>query len=544
MLWVLCCATVLVYLPSLTGGWVWDDHDLIEHNAALQNWSPFSTGNLFGPAGMEGHVYRPLVALSFAIEQTLIPGPFLSRVLNLVLLLLATLGLARWARALGASVPMACFGAAVFALHPGVSETVAWVSGRQALLPTTLMICAGAAFFEGKDRTAGVLLLLAPFAKEAYVLAPLVAGIWCWSTNRWSRDLLSLASFGTIAYLVIRTALHIPLLPDAGAMEPLAALGGLGLRFGELLIRPDHADPLPILRASGVIGASLIVIAGGALIWKRTRAAWAPVFSLALLCVPGALAASHTLLANDRYLLSAFAALGLALATGAHLLQRPRISSRGTWLVGGAICATFAVLTTFRSTAWRSDLALFQTAYDLAPTNPRAAFHLGHALHQYEGRCDLAIPLYQLGKDGDSRALNNLLACAVDTEDHVLALSIAEEAVRSDTDNPHPAASAARAAAATGDLAGAKRWAEEALARGPERARNWVLLGNITGQLGEFSEAVAAFERALALDPTERAAIRGREAAQRHLLSERAAPSPDQSESVSDAAPTHSVSPE
>ena len=543
MLWLISCATVLAYLPSLTGGWVWDDHELFEHNTALKDWGRLVTGNLFDPSGRESLVYRPLVALSFGIEQALLPGPFVSRAINLSLLLAATHGLARWAIALGATAPMACFGAAVFALHPAGSEAVAWVSGRQDLLPTALVICAGAAFFEGKERTAGVLLLLAPFAKETFLLAPFAATLWCAATNRWSRAMLVPACIGTVAYLAIRAMLHIPFIPDAGSIAPLAALGGLGIRFGELVLRPDLADALPTLRGSSTVGVSLILLASVGLLWKRTRTRWAPVLSLALLCAPGALASSHTLLASDRFLLSAFAALGLAIATVASPLLCSRFKSRGTWIVGGSICVLLLILTAFRSAAWRSDRALFEQAYVRAPTNPRAAFHLGHALHQYESRCDLAIPLYQQARD-DNRALNNLLACAVDTGDYALALSLAEEAIQADIENPHPAASAARAAAATGNLADAKRWAEEAVSRAPDRARNWVLLGNISGQLGEFSKALEAFERALSLDPTDRAAIRGREAAQRHLTRQEAAPTPDQSESDSDAVPANSVNPE
>jgi len=251
-----------------------------------------------------------------------------------------------------------------------------------------------------------------------------------------------------------------------------------------------------------------------------------------LLCGPGALAAAHSLLASDRYLLTAFAGLGL-IAAHIELPKHLVHLQKTTFAIAILMCLALAGMTATRSADWTSDRALFDAAYNAAPENPRAAFHLAHALHKYDGRCDLALPLYTQARDDDRRALNNLLACAVDSGDYPLALSLADEALASDPENSHPASSAARAATAVGDLARAQAWAKEALRRDPENGRNWVLLGNISGQTKQYAESAEAFERALAINPTDRAAIRGRETAQRLLAAEQSAEARNQP----DAAP-------
>ncbi len=522
LLGLVIVAIVIAYAPSLGGGWVWDDHALIPNNTAIGDWLTLISTDLFGPSGRDSHVYRPLIALSFGIEQALLPGPFLPRLSNVILLVIGALGLARWARATGATVAMACFGAGVFALHPGISEGVSWISGRQDLLPTVLLICAGASFSERRDRAAALLLFLTPFAKENFILIPLVIGLWCWASNRWPRLPILAAIAGSVSYLIIRWLLQIPFVPDAGQITPLEAIGGLTIRFVELLVRPDLADALPTLMPSALLGVFAILVVCTPLLRARTRKIWAPVCSLLLLCGPGALAAAHSLLASDRYLLTAFAGVGL-LAAHIELPKHLGHLQKAMYAITILICVTLAGMTINRSADWISDRSLFDAAYSAAPENPRAAFHLAHALHRYEGRCDLAIPLYTQAREDDRRALNNLLACAVDSGDYPLALSLADEAIATDPENSHPASSAARAATAVGDLPRAQAWANEAVRRDPENGRNWVLLGNISGQAQQYAESVEAFERALAINPTDRAAIRGRETAQRLLAVEQSA---------------------
>jgi tetratricopeptide (TPR) repeat protein len=514
--WLLVIATLMTYAPSLTGGFVWDDHDLIENNPALTSWQWMLTSDLFGPSGRPSDVYRPLIAFGFGLEQALLTGPLLPRLTNLALHLLAAFAIARWARALGATPLLAIAGAALFALHPSASESVAWISGRQDLLPLTMTLCAGAAFFGSSTTLAGALLFAAPFAKESYILAPLMACMWCASKGVWPRRFLGLTTAGTAAYLVVRKLCGVLFWPEAAPVGSFEALGGLAIRGASLLFRPGAPDPLPTLEPSLTAGIVLTLC----FCFAITRRKWLAPLSLLLICLPGALAAAHTGLASDRYLLPALAALSLTLP----LLGKARglVPSKAALALAAAIAAGMMIFTTKRAGAWASDRALFQTAYERAPTNPRAAFHLAHALHRYESRCDAALPLYQRAvalapTHADVRAQNNVIACAIDTHQPELALALAPSAIAADPTNPNPAANAARAAVAVGDLESAEIWAQMAVDRDHGRTRNWVLLGNISGQRGGFESSVRAFQAALRLDPANPEALRGREAAQRQL---------------------------
>src|ERR1043165_4585843 len=69
-------------------------------------------------------------------------------------------------------------------------------------------------------------------------------------------------------------------------------------------------------------------------------------------------------------------------------------------------------------------------------------------------------------------------------------------------DTPPPSLSAARAALMSGDSAGAARIAEEVVAHDPKNAPAWRLLGKASKQAKDYSRALDAFRRALALDPS------------------------------------------
>src|ERR1051326_8088491 len=68
--------------------------------------------------------------------------------------------------------------------------------------------------------------------------------------------------------------------------------------------------------------------------------------------------------------------------------------------------------------------------------------------------------------------------------------------------SPPPSLAAARAALMRGDSAGAARIVEAVVAREPKNAAAWRFLGNASKQTKNYSRALEAFQRALALDPS------------------------------------------
>ncbi len=67
--------TVLLYAPSLPGGWVWDDFQIIDKNPAITDPIALVTHDMWGPSGHSSPTsvpyYRPLAMLSHVPGQAL-----------------------------------------------------------------------------------------------------------------------------------------------------------------------------------------------------------------------------------------------------------------------------------------------------------------------------------------------------------------------------------------------------------------------------------------------------------------------------------------
>ncbi len=496
----------VAYVPSLSGGWVWDDFQVIVAQPYFDRpWALFAMDVFGGDESATSTVYRPLVTLSYSPGQGFLGGgPGFERVLSLLLHMGAVCCVAGWARALGASLKSAWLGAAVFGLHTGCTEAVAWISGRQDLLPTLFLLGAGWAFSVSRLHGAALLVFLAPFGKESMLVVPGVVLLWmAGQRSRSGGRVLVAAAVGALAVLGIRAALGLELHALEGWFHPFEGIGGLALRLGQLGFVPTSADALPGLVASLWLGIAVLVLGGAGLVLSRGRPGLAACLSLLLPLVPAGVAASHTGHASDRYLYPAFAALGLAVA----LLPL----SKRVWTVAWAVPAALFATTFLRAGDWVDDVTLFSASMARQPDSRQAAFHLAHALHRYNGDCTAAIPLYR--RSQEPRAANNLQACLVETGQHKEALIMGELLARTSPQNPNPAANTARAAVALGDLPTARTWAQMAVDRAPDRASNQVLLGNILGQLEAYDLAIVVFEAALALEPEHLEAAAGLKAA-------------------------------
>ncbi len=170
---------VVTYLPALRNGFVWDDRMLVMGDivvgrvplAEAFRRDFWDLGAVWG--GTPGY-YRPLATLSLALDQWVGGGaawPFHGT--NILLHGAATVAAWFAARRFGAADDAATWGAAIFAVHPHLTETVAWISGRPDLLGTALLL--GALALRGPS--SWVLGGLALLSKEIAILWPLLAAI-------------------------------------------------------------------------------------------------------------------------------------------------------------------------------------------------------------------------------------------------------------------------------------------------------------------------------------------------------------------------------
>lgn len=131
---VLFVLGMVVYVPSLSGKFFWDDEQFITQNEQVKQvklWPELFRHSTTTGAGLVSNYYRPLTSLSFGVDRLIwgleplgfhLTNNLMHSLAGVVLfLLLCELGLER---------KLAAFVAAVFLVHPVQVEAVAYVNSR------------------------------------------------------------------------------------------------------------------------------------------------------------------------------------------------------------------------------------------------------------------------------------------------------------------------------------------------------------------------------------------------------------------------------
>jgi tetratricopeptide (TPR) repeat protein len=405
-----------VFANSLGHDFVWDDVPIIRENPFLASpgawWQCF--GRDFGleiirqPAGY----YRPLVFLSFIFNHALGGvAPFGYHLFNvalhginvvLVFLLLTRLG--GWR--------MAAPGAAVFAVHPVHTESVAFVSGRSDLLCgcfLLLTLLATVHSFEAKrgrhvawSAASLPAYIAALLSKELAVVLPGVLLAHGLIQRYRLRNLIRLCAptaLLALAYLGFR---HL-YFPMGGYGHPFGAPQGNVVARGARLVflyAAQQAFPViptvgadvltrhPWVDAVAVVLLALLLAAAK----PRRRAAGAAVW-LALFLAP-------TLWVNlfkgielsDRFAyVPSIGVCALAAMVATRYWDRLPISRFAVLLVAVA----FALLSIAYSGMWRGSVSLWTASATYHPRCGRSYYNLGNALWQAGDRTGAVRALYQ-----------------------------------------------------------------------------------------------------------------------------------------------------
>lgn len=254
----LIAATFCSYLPSLNGGFVWDDEAwttnieplLRDAHGLMRMWtSPTALQQFF-----------PLTGTTFWIDHHLWGGWTLPyHVENIALHTLSALLFWRLLTRLG--VPGAWLAAALFALHPVMAESVAWITERKSLLSMVLFLCALLAYGrftsfwrDGAPRgrrcfywLALLLFTAALLAKATAFSFPAVVLLIAWwrrGAISWRRDVLPALPFFviSIAFGLLISWIEVHHVGADGSQWPVATvqrpiIAGRAIRFylGKLL---------------------------------------------------------------------------------------------------------------------------------------------------------------------------------------------------------------------------------------------------------------------------------------------------------------------
>jgi hypothetical protein len=429
---LLCgCAVLaggLVYLNALHNPFVYDDFHTVVENPSLH-----SLANL--PAIALYAVTRPLVNLSYAIDYAAWgKGPFgfhltslLLHILNVALLFVLAQRLAadRSAALRGPYGLSAFAAAALFAVHPVMSEAVGYVSGRSEVLCGSFFLAAllcGRRWLRGGGSRWAALTLMSWMAalasKEVAAMLPLL--LWAYDRQfvRSSHDdrrrrvmrihvpLLTVAAAGAVIRLLVLAWVEYPgqavvhwsyLLVDLDVMRRSLML--LLLPSGQTIfhaIRP--IDGVADLRLwSGLAAISTLA----ATAWRTRRTH--PPFALGIIWFVLLLVPACVLILFDQgepmtehrlYLASCglFIAAGDAADVAAELLPRWRTAGAGILALG---ITALGSQTVTRNRVWGDPVSLWGESAALAPDHPRPRLLLGEAFAD-GGQYDLAVQQFRM----------------------------------------------------------------------------------------------------------------------------------------------------
>jgi protein O-mannosyl-transferase len=202
VLWglLLAAATFLVYQPAWNGKPVWDDD---VHMTSQELRSLDGLAHLWTQPSKKVQ-YFPLVHTVFWVESRLWGDvPLGYHLLNILLHVFSALLLVRILRKLG--IRGAWLAAGIFALHPVMVESVAWITELKNTLSGVLFLSAALAYLtcieSGKKRSyilALGLFILGLLSKTAIASFPLamLAVVW-WKRGKvsWRRDIVPLLPF-------------------------------------------------------------------------------------------------------------------------------------------------------------------------------------------------------------------------------------------------------------------------------------------------------------------------------------------------------------
>ncbi|MBI4873021.1 MAG: hypothetical protein HY822_00150 [Acidobacteria bacterium] len=525
--WALAAAAALAalaaYEPALGGDFVFDDRYLPFLNPGLVN-APLSA--------WLSHT-RPILTASFWLHlRALGSEPFTCHLVNLLLHLLNSYLVFRILRRFVLRAELAAFGAAVFLLHPLQTESVSYVASRSEALSAAFLLGSLAVFVWRRAeavtwRRSGAVLALfggAVLTKEHTAVLPalflLIDYYWGAIRGNW-RFYVPLAAACAAGLAFVASVLRAS--NTAGfAVKNLAwheyffTQCRVIWTYLRLYVLPSgqNLDPdVPISRGPldhGAIAglAGLAALAAAAWWWRKRE----PMFFLGILVFLVLLAPTSSFvpirdpLAERRMYLPM---LGLILATVA-LLRRWSASGAARNGALGLVLVVLSALTYQRNLVWAGSIPLWEDTAAKSPAKARPRFQLAFAYYE-AGRCADAVREFEATARLQPPDYELLVDWALALDCNNQSGEALDRLQRAAQLEP-----SAHAYALLGMIHG-KRGEREAALAALERAESirpdfdmlYAYRGNLFLMSQEYERAAGEFRRALALNPSNPAALQG-----------------------------------
>ncbi|MDX2150606.1 MAG: tetratricopeptide repeat protein [Bryobacteraceae bacterium] len=516
-----------VYAPALRGPMVFDDGYLVPGFTArslpemLRGLRPATYASLYfnyRASGLESTFPYHLLNLLFHTAAGLVVFFLIRR----LLLLAGSKPDAVWLTA--------AFAAGLFLLHPLQTEGVAYITSRSEVLSVFFAYAAIAVFLgqqpEGISgaRALAVLFLfgLACLSKEhaAALPAAIVVANYYWfpgfSFSGLKRNwrLYAPMALGAVAGGIF--VLKVLLAADTAGfgMKDLpwhhyfwtqcrAIWSYLRLFLLPLGQSVDHdfaisRGPFDHLAIAGL--AALLALAAAAWVYRRRfpLASFGVLLFLILIAPTSSFVPIRDLLVERRFYLPSIGAILVVV----EFVRRWNASRVARIAAFGGILATLAVMSYSRNAVWASELALWKDALDVYPAKARPNEQYGFALYQL-GRCQESLPYFQKATQLSPQVVQawvnraNAEDCAGQTEQ---AVGSTLQAVPLDKTG-NALAALAMFYGKLGRNQEAMAAAEKAIALDPGHDMAFLYRGNLHRLNGDLAKAAADYRQALALNP-------------------------------------------
>ena len=507
---LLASLVLVVFLPALWAGWIWDDDRYVTTNHALRSlrgllsiWSDVHTEPQYYP------LTHSVLWLQYHLWGL---HPLGYHVVNLALQ--AANAVLLWWLLEALAVPGAWFAAALFAVHPVQVETVAWITEQKNLLSVFFALLCALAW--RKERYGAMLALFAAALLSKSVVAVLPAAFlvlaW-WKKGKLGREdvqpvLPMFAMALAMGALTVWIERHVG---ASGAEYALSAadrvlIAGRALLFyaGKVLLPFELTFIYPRWDVDAAslaqwvypftATALLVLLFLARRRFGRGPAAMAFLFAGILFPALGffnVYPMRYSFVA-DHFQYLACAAL---FAGAASLIKEaaPRA------LVLGAL----GLLSFFRAFAFHDSLSLWNDTIAKNPDSWMVRYNVGASLAGL-GRWNEAEPWFRSAlalRPGDAGVHNNLGTLLLNAGKPAQAIEEYRLALRLDPASYEAHNNLGAALVGMGKTRDAVEEYEQALKLKPDLARGWFNLGEALGELGRYKEGADCLARALEIQP-------------------------------------------
>jgi protein O-mannosyl-transferase len=529
---LLVFVSLLAYANSLLNSFTMDDNLYVLTNPMVTH---FSWPAIFQVTSYN-NVFRPLTFASFALNWALGANhPFGYHLLNLLLhvavVVLLYLVLQKLLIAYPEGALVSFVAALLFAVHPIHTEAVDSIAARSELLAVVFLLLAWLFHLDDWPVLSLISFLLALLAKEsavAFVPLVLVGDYVQGKLKSLYRYVLVLAV--AIAYMGALwkiqggkfgekavTFLDNPLAHLPASLRILNALRiswkYLALHLFPRVLSCDYSYNAILLYSKwryGLLAAAATAFVLVLWLWAlwTNRKPWVlagAIYLAAFAVTANLLMPTGTIMAERlAYLPSAGFCLLLALIC----FQVAKRKANASWLLLGIVLIAFSARTVVRNRDWRDNFTLFSSAVKAVPRSAKAHSNLG-LMYYLSGQLDdadreLQIALRIYPDFGDALVDAGLVASQRGNDQKARVLL--EKALALTTkENPNYEFIAVNLAAVLmklGQNDPALDLLNQEIAKAPTYSRAWSNRAVIRYQFGQFEQARADAQQALALDPS------------------------------------------